>query len=156
MVRQKRRTKTDKSPDLRDGPLSFNSFNNNQGGFKNVCSLKCVWYDHEAFGPHSLQKWFNTFINGKWILFDVPDNGGKDWTRLFWEKDCVIMWQYCTVRPSQLTCVIWSHLFDNQTNLWGLKCDAFEALTKSHQSCQVLKVTKTFGALLTSFGELNS
>lgn len=38
----------------------------------------------------------------------------------------------------------------------GLKSVPFEALTKSHQCCQVLKVTKTFGAILTSFWEFDS
>lgn len=36
-----------------------------------------VWPDHEALSPHSLQEWFNTFRNGKLILFDVPDSGGE-------------------------------------------------------------------------------
>lgn len=67
----------EKCPDLREGPLSFNLFNNDQEALKNVCSIKCVWYDHEALSPHLLQKWFNTFINRKLMLFDVPDNAGK-------------------------------------------------------------------------------
>ena len=37
-----------------------------------------VWYYYEALSPLSHQKWFTTSINWKLILFDVPDNGGKN------------------------------------------------------------------------------
>lgn len=55
-----------------------------------------------------------------------------------------------------LTCDIRSHLFSTRTERRVLKCDAFETLNKSHQCCSVVKVAKTFGAILTSFLELSS
>lgn len=89
---------------------------------------------HEALSPHSLQKWFNTFINGKWILFDVLDNGGQKLNKAVLRK---ILCNYVAALHRQtwcqLTCDIWSHLFSTQTLLGVLKCDDFEALTKSHQ-----------------------
>lgn len=76
------------------GPLSFSRFNN-----------KWIWYDHEALSPHSLQKWFNTFINGKLILFDVPDNGGKKWNKFVLRKrlcDCVL---HCQTESAYACCL---------------------------------------------------
>lgn len=100
--------------------------------------------------------WFNTFINGKLILFDVVDNGGEKLNEALLRK---ILCNYVAALHRQTRCQpardIWSHLLSTQTMLWAFKCVAFEGLTKSDQRCRLLKVLETLGAIFASFWVLD-
>lgn len=68
-------------------------------------------------------------MGNEFYLMSLIMEGEKNWTRLFWEKYCVIMRQCCTVR------LVSSHMgylepLTQRSDL-TLKCDASE--TQSHQ-----------------------